>query len=114
MREWTFLTNHALVLIFVANHPDITGRELALSVGITERAVRRIIDDLVAKHYIAKKRVGRRMMYTVNARLHFRHPAQKHEEIGILLRALGWEGNPSRPRKSLPSDKGFRITNKTG
>ena len=103
MGEWKFLTNHALVLVFLANHPDITGRELSLSVGITERAVRRIIDDLVAEKYIAKKRVGRRMMYTVNSKLHFRHPAQKHEEIGILLRALGWEGKSPRAKKLIPS-----------
>jgi len=100
MGKWTFLTNHALVLILLANHPDITGRELALSVGITERAVRRIIDDLVAERYIVKRRVGRRMIYTVNSKLHFRHPAQKHEEIGVLLRALGWEGNSKGPKKS--------------
>ncbi len=100
MGKWTFLTNHALVLVLLANHPDITGRELSLSVGITERAVRSIIDDLVAERYIVKRRVGRRMIYTVNSKLHFRHPAQKNEEIGVLLRALGWEGNSKRPKKS--------------
>ena len=98
MRQWTFLTNHGLVLIFLANHPEITGRELSLSVGITERAVRRIIDDLVAESYIVKKRVGRRLIYTVNSKLSFRHPSQKDKEIGILLRALGWEGKPNQSK----------------
>jgi DNA-binding MarR family transcriptional regulator len=98
MGQWTFLTNHALVFICLANHPEITGRELSLSVGITERAVRRIIDDLVAESYIVKKRVGRRIIYTVNSKLYFRHPAQKDKEIGILLRALGWEGKPKRSK----------------
>ena len=98
MGEWTFLTNHALVLIFVANHPEITGRELSLSVGITERAVRRIIDDLVAESYVVKKRMGRRITYAVNSKLYFRHPTQKDKEIGILLRALGWEDKPKRSK----------------
>ena len=96
MAQWTFLTNHALVLIFLANHPEITGRELSLSVGITERTVRRIIDDLEAELYVMKKRTGRRITYTVNPKLHFRHPAQRDKEIGLLLRGLGWKPKPER------------------
>jgi DNA-binding transcriptional regulator PaaX len=69
-----------------------------LSVGITERAVRRIIDDLAAESYIVKRKMGRRMIYTINPKLYFRHPAQKDKEIGVLLRALGWEGKPMRSK----------------
>ena len=90
MGRWTFLRNHGLILVFLSNQPEITGRDLALSVGITERAVRRIINDLEVEGYVTKKRNGRKMIYTVNPKLHFRHPTQRDQEIGILLRALGW------------------------
>jgi DNA-binding MarR family transcriptional regulator len=89
MARWGFLTNHALVLIFLANHSKITGHELSLSIGITERAVRRLIADLEAEGYIKKQREGRRLRYVIDHRLHFRHPLQRDKEIGILLKALG-------------------------
>jgi DNA-binding transcriptional ArsR family regulator len=92
MTRWTFLTSHALVLIFLANQLKITGHELSLSIGITERAVRRIITDLEAEGYVKKEREGRRIRYVVDDRLHFRHPLQREKEIGILLKALGWKG----------------------
>jgi len=107
MARWTFLTNHGLVFISLANHPKITGHELSLAVGITERAVRRIIGDLGAEGYIKKQREGRRMRYVVDDRLHFRHPSQREKEIGILLKALGWKGkrkpSASNGRSSNPS-----------
>jgi DNA-binding MarR family transcriptional regulator len=56
MSEWTFLSNHALVLSYIAHHPRITARELANAIGITERATRKIIADLLETGYIAKKR----------------------------------------------------------
>jgi len=99
MARWTFLTNHALVLVFLANHPRITGHELSLSIGITERAVRRLITDLEAEGYVKKEREGRRMRYVVDHELHFRHPAQRDKEIGILLKALGWKGE-HKPSKA--------------
>ena len=100
MARWTFLTNHALVLVFLNNHPRITGHELAQSIGITERAVRRVIVDLEAEGYIEKQREGRRLRYTINHRLRFRHPAQRDKEIGVLLKALGGEPESRRPKGS--------------
>ena len=91
MARWTFLTNHALVFIFLANHPRITGNELSRAIGITERAVRRIIDDLEAAGYIEKTREGRRITYSIDHNLPFRHPTQQGKEIGILLKGLGWD-----------------------
>ncbi len=97
MNEWRFLTNHALVLIFLANSPQITGQELSLSIGITERAVRRIIADLEEAGYIKKTRQGRRIRYRINDKLPFRHPAQRDKEIRILLEGLRW-----KPRMKTP------------
>ena len=92
MREWRFLTNYALVLVHLAKHPQITARELSTSIGITERAVRKIIADLEAEGYFRKEKEGRRVRYYVNPKLPFRHHTQKDKAIGKLLRALGWNG----------------------
>ena len=100
MGQWTFLTNHALVFIFLANHPQITGQELSMSIGITERAVRRIIADLKAEGYIKKAKEGRRTRYSINSKLPFRRPAQRNKEIRILLEALGWEPKLKRSKTS--------------
>lgn len=90
MPEWTFLTNHALVLSFLAKHPRITARELAAAIGITERTTRKIIAALESARYITKKREGRGLRYRVNPDLSLRHPTHEDAAIGALLEALGW------------------------
>lgn len=96
MPEWTFLSNHALVLSYIAHHPRITARELANAIGITERATRKIIADLLETGYIAKKKEGRRNRYRVDPDLALRHPGHGETAVGDLLKALGWKG----PRKT--------------
>jgi predicted transcriptional regulator len=91
MGQWKFLTNHALVFVCLAKHPQITALELAMSIGITERAVRKIIADLEAESYISKNKEGRRVRYSVNSKLPFRHQTQKDKSIGKLLELLGWK-----------------------
>jgi len=88
---WTFLTNHALVLSYIAQHPDATARELSGAIGITERATRKIIADLDATKYITKKREGRRVKYGIEPNLSLRHETQWHTAISALLEALGWD-----------------------
>jgi DNA-binding MarR family transcriptional regulator len=89
MAKWTFLTNHALVLIFLSKNPKITGQELSRLIGISERSVRRIICDLEKGGYIKKYREGRNIRYFINYKLPFRHHTQQDKEIGLLLKALG-------------------------
>jgi predicted transcriptional regulator len=91
MAEWTFLTNHALVLVYLAKHPRITARELSMAIGITERAVRKIIADLATEGYFEKEKEGRRVRYSINPKLPFRHQTQKDKAIEKLLGALGWK-----------------------
>ena len=91
MPEWKFLTNHALVLSFIANHPRITARELASQIGITERATRKIIADLLESGFITKKREGRRNLYGINTELRLRHSTHREVEIGDFLKSLGWK-----------------------
>ncbi len=89
MGEWTFLTNHARVLILLANHPKITARELSTLIGITERSVRSIVADLESEGYIEKVKEGRQISYKIHSELPFRHHTQKDHSIKKLLKALG-------------------------
>ena len=87
-RTWTFLTNHAQVLLCLAETPDIRLRDVAGRVGITERATQRILAELIEAGYVKSERVGRRNRYTVDRQHAMRHSAQFGYEIGALLRAL--------------------------
>lgn len=91
MKEWTFITNHALVLVYLAKHPQITALELSMSIGITERAVRKIIADLEVEGYIGKTKEGRRVKYSINQKLPLRHQTQQDKSVRKLLEALGWK-----------------------
>jgi len=86
--SWTFLTNHTQVLICIAEDVDITLREVANKVGITERAAQRIVADLVEAGYIDRTKVGRRNRYHLNGEVRMRHVAQADYEISELLRAF--------------------------
>lgn len=83
--RWTFLTNHSHVLVVLHNNPELVLREVALKVGITERAVQRIIQDLESEGFIERERVGRRNRYVVLADKPLRHPIESHRNIGDLL-----------------------------
>ncbi|MFH1490247.1 MAG: winged helix-turn-helix domain-containing protein [Pseudomonadota bacterium] len=91
MPQWTFLTNHALVLSLIARNPSITALELARIIGITERAVRRVIADLHEAGYISKKRAGRGISYGISTDLQLRHETHQEIVVGDFLEALGWK-----------------------
>jgi len=97
MAGWTLITNHGLVLSHIACHPRTTALEIALAIGITERATRKIIADLWEAGYIGKKREGRRNRYRINPDLPLRHPSHGETAVGELLRALGWKRRGRRP-----------------
>lgn len=90
MAQWTFLTNHSQVLLCLARRDGqpLTAREIAGVVGITERAVQRILDDLEETGYITRFRDGRSNRYEVHADRPMRHPAQKGLAIRDLLELL--------------------------
>lgn len=91
MTEWTFITNHGLVLSYIASHPRTTARDLANAIGITERATRKIIADMLETGYISKKREGRRNRYRVNPDVVLRHSSHSETAVGDLLQVLGWK-----------------------
>jgi DNA-binding IclR family transcriptional regulator len=83
--SWTFLSNHANVLLVIAQNPDATLREVAELVGLTERAVQRLVADLEAGQYLERVRTGRRNRYTVHPELPLRHPITAHRDLGSLI-----------------------------
>ena len=87
-RSWHFLTNHAQVLLCLQRNPDVRLRDVARTVGITERATQRIVTELVEGGYVTKTREGRRNRYALDPSVEMRHPSQVGHEIGELLDVL--------------------------
>ena len=88
MADWTFFTNHAHVLLCIARDPEIRVRDLAIRVGITERAAQRIVADLVDAGYVERSRDGRRNRYRVRDDLPLRHPVEQPHRVGEVLAVL--------------------------
>ncbi|QDU57597.1 helix-turn-helix transcriptional regulator [Aeoliella mucimassa] len=91
--RWTFLTNHAHVLLELKTHPDMVLREVAIRVGITERAVQRIVQELEEEGFLERQRVGRRNQYRVMLDKHLRHPIESHCTIAELLSLVANDSN---------------------
>ena len=90
--SWTFLTNHSHVLLVVWQSPDVRMREIAQKVGITERAVMRIVKELTDAGFLTIEKIGRENRYTVAEKLALRHPLEQEHCVGELLRALSTDG----------------------
>ena len=86
--NWTFLTSHGRVLVYLANHPKTTTREIALKAGITERSVQNVIYDLEKEGYIVRHREGRTNRYMLHPELPMRHSLEQGHTVGDLLNAL--------------------------
>ena len=84
-RPWTFLTNHARVLIMISGDPEVLLRDLAVEIGITERSAQRIVSELEEAGYLTHDRVGRRNHYSVRLNIGLRHPHEQDVEVGLLL-----------------------------
>jgi len=82
---WTFLSNHAHVLLCLARDPEARMREVAACIGITERAVQRIVADLEGAGYVGRIRDGRRNRYAVRTDLPLRHPIERHQSVAALI-----------------------------
>lgn len=82
---WTFLTNHSHVLICLSLQPDMLLREVAIKVGITERAVQKIVLELEEGGVLTRQRVGRCNHYTIKEGRSLRHPVEGHRQIKDLL-----------------------------
>ncbi len=86
--SWTFLTNHAHVLVALSRDPTMRLRDVAILVGITERAVQGIISDLEAAGVVIRERDGRRNRYQLRLDQPLRHPLENHHTIAQLIRSV--------------------------
>lgn len=86
---WTFLSNHTHVLVCLSGDDDPTVRDIALRVGITERAVLRIVSELEQAGVLTREREGRRNRYRIDPDVPLRHPLEAHCRIGDLLAMVG-------------------------
>jgi len=90
--RWTFLSNHSHVLICLHQDPDLTLREVANRVGITERSVQRILGELEEGGYVRRERRGLRNVYRFKTSAPLRHPIEAHCRIGDLIDLIEAEG----------------------
>jgi hypothetical protein len=88
VESWSFLTNHARVLLRIAQDPGARLRDIAAGVGITERSAYGIVTDLTAAGYVVKHKDGRRNRYQVQAHLPLPEPASREPAIGDVLAIL--------------------------
>ena len=94
---WSFLTNHAKVLLCIAVNPAIRLREIGEAVGITERAAHRIVDELARAGYLSRSRDGRRNRYAVNSHLPVPDSLPRAQKVSDLLAVLTGRHPDSEP-----------------
>ncbi len=97
MADWSFLTNHARVLVCIAEDPDVRLRDIAASLGITERSVFGIVTDLTSAGYVLKDKNGRRNRYRVQVHVPLRQGIVRDQTIGELLAVLVDKKEPVSP-----------------
>jgi hypothetical protein len=95
MANWTFLTNHARVLLCIAHDPGVRLRDIGVSLGITERSAYGIVTDLAEAGYIVKQKNGRRNRYQIQAHLPLPEPTSRERTVGEVLALLA--GTDARP-----------------
>jgi predicted transcriptional regulator len=97
---WRFVTNHAHVLQCISTDPTARLRDIAVTVGITERAVASIVSDLEQSGYLTRSRDGRRNLYEIHDELPLRHPQHRHHTVGDLIEFLE---NPAQRKRQTRS-----------
>lgn len=104
--EWSFLTNHGLAFLVIADDPHVRMRDIAEAIGVTERTAQRLVTDLVDAGYLHRKRPRRRNVYTVQADSRLRLPRRRDIEIGDLLGFLRPADTSARGQRSQPEPPG--------
>ena len=103
MESWSFLTNHARVLLCIAHDPAARLRDIAASLGITDRSVHGIVTDLTAAGYVVKHRDGRRNRYQIQVHLPLPEPASQEPAIGEVLALLIGSRARQQPSEARPT-----------
>jgi MarR family protein len=114
MESWGFLTNHARVLLHIAQDPGARLRDIAVSLGITERSAYGIVTDLTQAGYVVKQKDGRRNRYQIQAHLPLPDPAGQEPAIGDVLATLMGEHARQQPTGSRPRPASTTAAAATG
>jgi DNA-binding IclR family transcriptional regulator len=101
MAEWSFLTNHARTLLCIAHDPGVRLRDIAITLGITERSAFGIVSDLIADGYVVKDKEGRRNRYEIQTDLPLRGAFGREQTIGEVLELLVDTGTKRRTRHKI-------------
>jgi len=102
VESWNFLTSHARVLLCIARDPGVRLRDVAASLGITERSAHAIVSDLTTAGYVVKHKHGRRNRYQIQAHLPLPEPASQEPAIGDVLAMLVGNAAGQKLRGSAP------------
>ena len=97
IENWTFFSNNAHVLVCLTHTPQPTTREIAIQVGITERAVQRIVTRLISAGVVTVKKEGRRNCYELDLNQRLRHPLESHKTIGEFIQLIDNEYQAGEP-----------------
>ena len=89
MKKWNFITNHGLVLLYISHNPQCTMREMASALGLTERTIQRVLDDLEAEGYVTWQRTDKGNIYEINNTRGLKHELTRDVIVGDLLALLG-------------------------
>ncbi len=115
MANWTFLTNHARVLLCIAHDPGVRLRDIAASLGITERSAYGIVTDLTTVGYVVKQKDGRRNRYQIQAHLPLPEPTRRERTVGEVLALLvGTDGGSDRHTPRPPGLRGPAADRSSG
>ena len=102
MKDWTFLTNHGLVLLYISQHPQCTTREMASTIKATERTVHRVLIDLEKEGYITRQRTAKGNIYQISTEHGLKHELTRYLVVGDLLDLLSLERKRKRRMGSHP------------
>ena len=98
MKKWNFITNHGLVLLYISHNPQCTMRDIAFAIGVTERSIQRVLDDLASEGYVTWERTGKGNIYEINQTRGLKHELTRDVIVTDLLDLLGHKRKQKRPK----------------
>jgi CTP-dependent riboflavin kinase len=98
IKDWAFITNHGLMLLYISQHPQCTTREMASTIKATERTVHRVLIDLEKEGYITRQRTGKGNIYQINREHGLKHELTRDLVVGDLLDLLGHKRKQKHPK----------------
>jgi DNA-binding transcriptional regulator YhcF (GntR family) len=99
MKDWNFITNHGLMLLYISQHPQCTTREMASTINATERTVHRVLVDLEREGYIGRQRTGKGNIYRISRQHGLKHELTRDSVVGDLLDLLGHKRKQKRQKQ---------------